>query len=120
MEFLIERFAKLSGLDRALPSEDVAEANAAAEVVSEERAPTLRELRALKNGKVLTESAKKESLVEQQVRSVIRSEIDQIIKEMQEKDELGWMFRGMDRPKNSSPGKITTGFPGLGFKSGKS
>jgi hypothetical protein len=113
MEFLIERFAKLSGLDRSLPSEDVVEA-------AEERAPTLRELRALKKGKVLTESAKKESLVEQQVRSAIRSEIDQIIKEMQEKDELGWMFRGMDRPKNSSPGKITTGFPGLGFKSGNS
>lgn len=111
MEFLIERFAKLSGVENE--KADVEESS-----LDTQPAKTLRELRAAKNGKILTESVSKDTLVEQQVRKAIRSEIDLIIQEMQEKDELGWMFRGMSRPKNSSSGKITTGFPGLGFKSG--
>lgn len=67
--------------------------------------------------KQVNESFDPDTLVETKLRAIIRKEIAAILRDLKEKGEgTAWMYRTIGYPRNSRPGRVTCGFPGLGFK----
>ena len=60
--------------------------------------------------------AKKEKLVENNLRKIISEEIDQVFKDLNLTS--GWVY-GKNKPTNRHKGAVNTAFPGVGFKKRK-
>jgi hypothetical protein len=75
--------------------------------------PMLRsEIRRMKNLR-LNESRRRRQMDETKLRRSIRNEINEIFEDLQLTSK--WIY-GKNIPRRSSPGKVTMGAPGIGFK----